>query len=150
TSLASPVGALPFIGRRRPSRVAEDRRGVLGLSAVWALSEYTRDSVLRIYPTVNAEVLHPIVAFPEGVQGKSPIARDGLRILTVTRLEWVKNLDTLLEGFARFRQRSDPHAKLHVVGTGSALPALKELALAMGLGASVTFHGFLGDLELAE
>jgi len=150
TSLASPVGALPFIGRRRPSRVAEDRRGVLGLTAVWALSEYTRDSVLRIYPTVTAEVLHPIVRFPEGVQGKAPIARDGLRVLAVTRLEWVKNLDTLLEGFARFRQRSDPHAKLHVVGTGSALPALNELALALGLGNSVTFHGFLGERELGE
>ena len=150
TSLASPVGALPFIGRRRPSRVAEDRRGVLGLSAVWALSEYTRDSVLRIYPTVAAEVLHPIVGFPNGVQNKSPIARDGLRVLTVTRLEWVKNLDTLLEGFARFRQRTDPHAKLHVVGTGSALPALQELTVAMGLGNSVTFHGFVGERELDE
>jgi len=117
---------------------------------VWALSEYTRDSVLRIYPTVTAEVLHPIVGFPDRVVQKAPIARDGLRVLSVTRLEWVKNLDTLLDGFARFRQRSDPHAKLHIVGTGSALPALKELAGAMGLDSAVTFHGFLADRELDE
>jgi glycosyltransferase involved in cell wall biosynthesis len=150
TSLASPVGALPFIGRRRPSRVTEDRQGVLGLTAVWALSEYTRDSVLRIYPTVAAEVLPPIVRFAVPLASKSPLARDGLRVLTVTRLEWVKNLDTLLEGFARFRQRSDPHATLAVVGTGSALPALKELAREMGIESAVTFHGFLTDTELDE
>ncbi len=150
TSLASPVGALPFIGRRRPSRVSEDRRGVLGLTAVWALSEYTRDSVLRIYPTVSSEVLYPIVGFPRPLSGKSPLARNGLRVLTVTRLEWVKNLDTLLDGFARFRQRTDPHATLSVVGTGSALPALKELAREMGIASAVTFHGFLADAELDE
>ena len=91
---------------------------MLGLTAVWALSEYTRDSVLRIYPTVTAEVLPPIVRFTPPLASKSPLARDGLRVLTVTRLEWVKNLDTLLEGFARFRQRTDPHATLAIVGTG--------------------------------
>jgi glycosyltransferase involved in cell wall biosynthesis len=149
TSLASPIGALPFIGRRRPSQVAEDRQGVLGLSAVWALSEYTRDSVLRIYPSVTAEVLPPIVSFPEPLRSKEPIARAGLRVMTVTRLEWVKNLDTLLDGFARYRQRTDPHATLSVVGTGSALPSLKELAQGLGIGQAVTFHGFLSDAELA-
>jgi glycosyltransferase involved in cell wall biosynthesis len=150
TSLASPVGAWPFVGRRRPSRVAEDRAGVLGLTAVWALSEYTLDSVRRIYPTVSAEVLPPIVRFPEGIVTKAPIARDGLRVLCATRLEWVKNLDTLLEGFARFRQRTDPRATLSIVGTGSALPALKELARALGIEAGVRFHGFLSDPELDE
>ena len=150
TSLASPAGAWPLVGRRRASRVAEDRAGVLGLTAVWALSEYTRDSVRRIYPTVSAEVLPPIVRLPERPAQKSPLARDGLRILCATRLEWVKNLDTLFEGFARYRQRTDPRATLSVVGTGSALPALKEIAERLGIAAGVRFHGFLSDPELAE
>jgi len=139
-----------FIGRRRPSQVAEDRQGVLGLTAVWALSEYTRDSVLRIYPSVTAEVLPPIVRFPEPLRSKEPILRAGLRVMTVTRLEWVKNLDTLLDGFARYRQRTDPHATLSVVGTGSALPSLKERAQGLGIDQAVTFHGFLSDAELAS
>src|SRR4029077_10915151 len=101
-----------------------------------------------IYPTVTAEVLPPIVRFTPPLASKSPLARDGLRVLSVTRLEWVKNLDTLLEGFARFRQRTNPHATLAIVGTGSALPALKELAREMGVDAAVTFHGFLTDEEL--
>jgi glycosyltransferase involved in cell wall biosynthesis len=150
TSLASPAGAWPFVGRRRPSRVAEDRAGVLGLTAVWALSEYTRDSVRRIYPSMNAEVLPPIVRFTERSGPKAPIARDGLRIVCATRLEWVKNLDTLLEGFARFRQRTDPRATLSIVGTGSALPALKELARELGVESGVHFRGFLADRELEE
>ena len=61
-----------------------------------------------------------------------------------------QNLDTLLEGFARFRQRTDPRATLSIVGTGSALPALKELARALGIEAGVRFHGFLSDRELDE
>jgi glycosyltransferase involved in cell wall biosynthesis len=150
TSLASPVGAWPLVGRRRPSRVAADRAGVLGLSAVWALSEYTRDSVRRIYPSVNAEVLPPIVRFPEGVMSKGPLARDGLRILCATRLEWAKNLDTLIEGFSRYRQRTDPRATLSIVGTGAAFSALQELVAALGVGSGVRFCGFLSDAELAE
>ena len=150
TSLASPVGAWPLVGRRRASRVAADRAGVLGLTAVWALSEYTRESVQRIYPSVSAEVLPPIVRFPEHVVKKAPLARDGLRVLCATRLEWVKSLDTLIEGFARYRQRTDPHATLSIVGTGSALPALKELVVALGVASGVRFHGFLSDAELAE
>jgi glycosyltransferase involved in cell wall biosynthesis len=150
TSLASPAGAWPLVGRRRPSRVAQDRSGVLGLTAVWALSDYTRDSVQRIYPSVAAEVLPPIVRFPDGVVNKAPLARDGLRILCATRLEWVKNLDTLLEGFSRYRHRSDPRATLSIVGTGSALSSLKELASALGVASGVRFHGFLSDAELVE
>lgn len=150
SSLASPVGSWPFVGRRRPSRVEADRAGVLGLTAVWALSEYTRESVRRIYPSVGAEVLPPIVRFPSRVVGKAPLARDGLRILSAGRLEWLKNLDTLIEGFSRYRQRTDPRATLSIVGTGPALPALKQLAAAFGVASSVHFHGFLSDAELAE
>jgi glycosyltransferase involved in cell wall biosynthesis len=150
TSLASPAGLWPLVGRRRPSQVAADRAGVLGLTAVWALSEYTKESVRKIYPSVNADVLPPIVRFPERVVGKGPLARDGLRILCASRLEWVKNLDLLLEGFSRYRQRTDPRATLSIVGTGPALASLKELANAFGVGSAVRFHGFLPDAELAE
>lgn len=149
TSLASPVGAWPLVGRRRPSQVAADRAGVLGLSAVWALSDYTKESVQRIYPSAHAEVLPPIVRFPAGVVTKGPLARDGLRILCASRLEWVKNLDTLIEGFSRYRQRTDPRATLSIVGTGPALGSLKELAIAFGVASGVRFHGFLSDAELA-
>jgi glycosyltransferase involved in cell wall biosynthesis len=149
TSLNSPVGGLPFIGRRRPSRKAADRRGVSGLDAVWALSEYTRDSLGRIYPGVRADVIFPMVTFPERPARAPGMSRDGLRVLSVTRLQWEKNLDTLLDGFALY-QRSDPRATLDIVGTGPTLEPLRAMATTLGLTECVRFHGFLSDAALGE
>jgi glycosyltransferase involved in cell wall biosynthesis len=149
TSLNSPVGGLPFIGRRRPSRKAADRRGVAGLDAVWALSEYTRDSLGRIYPGVKADVIFPMVTFPERPARPPGMNREGLRVLSVTRLQWEKNLDTLLDGFALYRKR-DPRTTLDIVGTGPTLEPLRGMADQLGLAGCVRFHGFLSDAALGE
>ena len=148
TSLASSFGAWPLVGRRRPSRVEADRRGVSGLDTIWANSEYTRDAVQRIYGPRDCAVVYPFVDFPAAPPARCGVSRDGLRILCVTRLEWVKNLDTLLEGFARFRKRDDGRATLDIVGTGSVLPLLRSLAAELGVVDAVHFHGFLPDSEL--
>jgi glycosyltransferase involved in cell wall biosynthesis len=147
TSLHSWFGGLPFIGRRRPARLEEDRRGVSSLNAVWANSEYTRDNVRRIYGSVSADVVYPTVDFP-AARGRSGAPRDGLKILALTRLHWVKNLDSLIEGFAAFRARRDQSAELHLVGEGPARSSLEERVEALGLKEAVRFHGFLGDVEL--
>jgi glycosyltransferase involved in cell wall biosynthesis len=145
---ASPTGGMPLIGRRRPSRVFADVRGVSHLSALWANSEYTRDSVRRIYPSVQAEVVYPFVRFPPAPPRRSGKPRAELRILCVSRLEWLKNLDTLFDGFALFREKTAPRARLEVVGTGPAREALEKLARRLGLADAVHFHGFLPDPEL--
>lgn len=147
TSLHSWFGGLPFVGRRRASRLDEDRRGVCNLNAVWANSEYTRDNVRRIYGAVSADVVYPTVDFPAAV-GRSGISRGGLKILALTRLHWVKNLDTLIEGFATFRGRRDQRAELHLVGEGPARSSLEGRVAELGLKDAVRFHGFLGDAEL--
>jgi glycosyltransferase involved in cell wall biosynthesis len=149
TSLNSPVGGLPFIGRRRPSRKAADRAGVSGLDAVWALSEYTRNSLGRIYPGVKADVIFPMVTFPERPARAAGMNREGLRVLSVTRLQWEKNLDTLLDGFALYRT-GDPRATLDIVGTGPTLEPLRALASTLGIAEHVRFHGFLSDAALGE
>ncbi len=150
TSLASPIGGLPLVGRRRPSRREADRRGVAGLDALWALSEYTRDSVRRIYPGRDAEVIFPMVTFPERPRRRPGLVRDGIGVLSVTRLMWEKNLDTLLDGFALFRRRTDPRATLDIVGSGPARESLGEQVASLGLAGAVRFHGFLPEKELAE
>jgi glycosyltransferase involved in cell wall biosynthesis len=147
-SLASSFGLLPIVGRRRPSRVDADRRGVRGLDLIWANSEYTRDAVQRIYDRRDCEVVYPFVRFPASPPARSGVSRDGLRILCVTRLEWIKNLDTLLEGFARFRKRADGRATLDIVGTGPVLPLLRTFAAELGVVDAVKFHGYLPDSEL--
>jgi glycosyltransferase involved in cell wall biosynthesis len=147
-SFASPTSGMPLIGRRRPSRVFQDVRGVSHLSAVWANSQYTRDSVRRIYPSVEAEVVYPFVHFPPEPPRRSGKPHDGLRVLCVTRLEWIKNLDTLFEGFAHFKLKVDPGARLELVGTGPARDSLEKLAKRLRVESSVRFHGFLPDPEL--
>jgi glycosyltransferase involved in cell wall biosynthesis len=145
-SLNGWFGGLPLVGRRRPARLMADRRGIEGLDAVWANSEYTRDNVRRIYGPVPVDVVYPTVEPAEA--GRPGSSRDGLRILTLARLHAVKNLDTLIEGFAAFRATHDRRAELHVVGDGPRRHALEELVRGLDLGGAVTIHGFLADREL--
>jgi glycosyltransferase involved in cell wall biosynthesis len=150
TSMKSWFGALPFVGRRTPQKQELDRRGVRGLDAIWANSEFTRDNVRRVYGSLDVEVVYPMIDFPENTTERSGLPREGLEILTLTRLEWIKNLDTLLEGFAAFRRRDDPSARLHVVGVGPAAEPLREQAERLGVGAAVRLYGFLGEPEIAK
>jgi glycosyltransferase involved in cell wall biosynthesis len=148
TSLDSWFGRLPVIGRRRPARLEADRQGVSALSAVWANSEFTRDNVRRIYGSVPAEVVYPTVELPNpGTRTGSP--REGLKVLTLTRLHRIKNLDTLLEGFARYRARGDQRAELHVVGDGPLRARLEGDVARLGLEKCAHVHGFLAEPELA-
>ncbi|HEX6274491.1 MAG TPA: glycosyltransferase family 4 protein [Polyangiaceae bacterium] len=147
TSLNGWFGGLPLIGRRRPARLAADRLGVSRLDAIWANSEFTRDNVRRIYGSVSVDVVYPTVE-PPPVERRSGAARDGLRILTLTRLHAVKNLDTLIEGFAAFR-RTQPRAELHIVGDGPHKASLERLVAPLGLEGAVRIHGFLPDDDLA-
>ncbi|HEX6766793.1 MAG TPA: glycosyltransferase family 4 protein [Polyangiaceae bacterium] len=150
TSMKSWFGGLPIIGRRSPRRRELDRHGVRGLDAIWANSEYTRDNVRRVYGSLDVEVVYPTIDFPKDAAARAGLPRDGLEILTLTRLEWVKNLDTLLEGFAKFRARDDVRARLHIVGEGPAASSLRAQAARLGVGEAVHLHGFLSELELSS
>jgi glycosyltransferase involved in cell wall biosynthesis len=148
-SMKSWFGLLPLVGRRNARRKAADRRGIRGLGGIWANSEYTRDNVRCVYGELDVEVVYPMIDFPSTV-ARSGLPRGGLTILTLTRLEWVKNLDTLLEGFARFRERDDPRSELHIVGEGPVKRPLAELARRLGLSRAVHFHGFLSEARVSE
>ena len=63
-----------------------------------------------------------------------------IRLIIVCRQEEGKGTDTLLESLPEVA-RALPLVQLDVVGTGSALPALKDLAARLGVAERVTFHG---------
>jgi glycosyltransferase involved in cell wall biosynthesis len=149
-SLRSWFGAVPLFGRRSARRKAVDRRGIQGLHAIWANSEYTRDTVIRAYGASGVEVVYPMVDVPAVTSERSGLPRESLRILTLTRLEWVKNLDTLLEGFARFRLRDDPRAELHFVGEGPAEKSLRKQTKRLGVETAVHLHGFLDESRVLD
>ncbi|HQR29056.1 MAG TPA: glycosyltransferase family 4 protein [Anaeromyxobacteraceae bacterium] len=127
-----------------------DVASVSRLDAIFAISAFSRDNARRIYGRCSDVVVPPMVAFPAGVPPRSGLGRSGLRVLVHSRLERVKNVDTVLRGFARFRERADPAARLHVVGEGAHRPRLEALAVELGLGSSARFHGFLPDADLAR
>lgn len=78
------------------------------------------------------------------------------RILFVGRLEKMKGVDVLLTAFAAARHklrdtniaRSSKLEALHVVGSGSRLPALERLARKLGLLDCVVFLGKLDGIDL--
>jgi glycosyltransferase involved in cell wall biosynthesis len=118
------------------------------LDEVYAISAFSRDNVRRIYGRCREEVIPPIVRFPGIVPHRSGLDRSGLKILVHSRLEQPKNIDTVLRGFAQFRQRVCPTAELHVVGNGTYRPRLESVARQLCPTDAVHFHGYLGDAQV--
>jgi glycosyltransferase involved in cell wall biosynthesis len=125
-----------------------DRKYTGQIEIICANSEYTRDNVRRVYGRSDAQVVYPIVRFPARGRSRSGLDRSrGLQILAHARLDAIKNQEHVLRGFALYRARARD-AQLHVVGVGDEGRRLRRLALRLGLGRSVRFHGFLPGAEL--
>ena len=63
-----------------------------------------------------------------------------LKLITVARQEPSKNTDRLIKALGIVREHY-PETTLDVVGDGSCLPALRQLAAELNLADAVTFHG---------
>lgn len=66
-----------------------------------------------------------------------------LRLVTVGRMEPVKNTAIILQAVAQLRSSFRPGLHLDLVGDGTTLASLKAQATALGLNDLVTFHGNL-------
>ncbi len=78
------------------------------------------------------------------VPGDTPLAPVPT-LVSIGRLDPIKNLDVLLEAFAIAR-RSVPDLRLELAGPGED-GALREQAARLGITAAVTFHGFVSTQE---
>lgn len=119
-----------------------DLQGVAGIDRIVSNSAFTRDNARRIYGRGGGDVLYPIVRFPGSARARTGIDRSGPGILVLSRLEIVKNVDTVIRGFAAFHG-SRPSAVLHVVGEGADRTSLEDLAGRLLPPGAVHFHGFL-------
>ena len=70
------------------------------------------------------------------------IPDDATVLLYVGRVAFEKNIEFLMESFARVRRRA-PAAKLVIAGEGPALAELKRRAGRLGLAADILFIGYL-------
>jgi glycosyltransferase involved in cell wall biosynthesis len=133
--------------RSRSELIAFDLENTRKLDAIYAISEYSRDNVRRVYGRDDAGVIYPVVRFPPPRPHRSGLDRRGLQVLTHSRLETTKNVDTVIRGFARFVARQ-PESQLHVVGEGAQRANLEKLARTLQISQSVRFHGYLPEKEL--
>ena len=134
-------------GTSRAKLIAFDLENTRKLDAIYAISEFARDSVRRVYGRDDTGIICPVVRFPVPRQHRSGLDRRGLQVLTHSRLETTKNVDTVIRGFAAFAAQR-PGARLHVVGEGTQRANLERLAHKLGIASVVRFHGYLPDREL--
>lgn len=126
---------------------AFDIEQVARLDHVYAISEFSRDNARRIYGRCADDPVYPIVRFPDGGRSRAGLDRQRLGVLVHSRIETLKNIDTVIRGFAQFCAVSnDTH--LHVVGDGPARASLQALATELLPVSAFTFHGYLPDAEL--
>ncbi len=131
---------------RREFDLAQSRN----LDSIFAISEFSRENAKRIYGRCNDEVVYPIVRFSESPRARRGLDRSGLKVLVHSRLEAMKNIDTVLRGFARFKALRCPGAQLHIVGDGPERARLSALALALLPQGGVQFHGYLPQEALQK
>jgi glycosyltransferase involved in cell wall biosynthesis len=118
------------------------------LDSIFAISEFSRDNARKIYGRCNEEVVYPAVRFTGPSRSRRGLDRSGLKVLVHSRIEAYKNIDTVMRGFRRFRDRIGSGAELHIVGEGPEKPRLQALAGDLFPGGGATFHGYLPQEEL--
>lgn len=120
-------------------------RSVAGASArVTAVSSWLAARAAALAPALDAPSVAPM---PVNTQLFAPRGqREDGRLLFVGRLNAQKGLDTLLRALPGASGR----LHLDVVGEGADAPALRALAVALGLGERVRWLGVLDQVALAE
>ena len=125
-----------------------DRIAVAQLSCVIGDSIFAGELVRRVYGRAVDAVVYPTVPLIEPARRAAGMEGDGLRVLVHGRLEVLKNVETVLLGFAAFNERHSGRHELHVVGRGPDAERLQTLARSRGLEHAVHFHGFLDQPTL--
>ena len=127
-----------------------DAAAVARLSCVIGDSGFAAELVRRVYGRTADAVVYPTVPLIDPPRRSTGMDSGGLRVLVHARLELVKNVETVIRGFAAFRERHPGVHELHVVGRGPDGARLHEIARQGrgGLGQAVRFHGFLEQRSL--
>jgi glycosyltransferase involved in cell wall biosynthesis len=131
---------------------AADVDAVRQMNRVVANSRYAAACVQRVYGRSPDAVIHPTVPAPQqSMRHRAGIDRSGggLRVLAHSRLELLKNVETVLRGYFLFAELHPGAHQLHVVGSGPDETRLRAIARASSLGDTVHFHGFVDDDTMA-
>lgn len=144
--------------RRRFQRLSRiEARNARSASTVVCTSKYSAGQAIRLYGLredrvrVVPEGIH--TARWSGVAGRASAGRSetdgGPVVLSVARQYRRKNTRSLLRAFARLLE-GHPRSALRIVGEGPELPALRALAVELGIRESVEFVGSLTGLDALQ
>lgn len=116
-------------------------------------SEYLRGECRREF-NVRADIARMGGLTSNNAFRPRPVTTE-LRMFSVSRIESNKRIDWILRALHQLERDSPPLSaridwKLDVVGKGSALEPMQQLAGELGLADRVRFHGYLRDEELAR
>jgi glycosyltransferase involved in cell wall biosynthesis len=116
-------------------------------------SEYLRGECRREF-NVRADIARMGGLTSANAFRPRPVKNE-LRMLSVSRIETNKRIDWILRSLEQLEHESPVLSArvnwhLDVVGKGSALEAMQQLATNLGLAERVHFHGYLSDAELAK
>lgn len=83
-----------------------------------------------------------------------PVAQQ-LRMFSVCRIEANKRIDWIIRSLAELERDETPLSSridwhLDLAGSGSLIPALRQMAETLGIGARIHFHGFVPDENLEQ
>jgi glycosyltransferase involved in cell wall biosynthesis len=104
---------------------------------------FPRDRITVVYPGVELERFRPLPSGP--VDGESRPY-----VLCVAGADPTKNVETLVEAFARLPQPMRAAYDLILVGDFRRRPELREQAVRHGIGAQTVFTGVVSDDRLIE
>jgi glycosyltransferase involved in cell wall biosynthesis len=116
-------------------------------------SEYLRGECSREFH-VRADIARMGGLTSKNAFCPRPVTNE-LRMLSVSRIEPNKRIDWILRALHKLERDSPPLSarvdwQLDVVGKGSALEAMRQLAGELRLAERVRFHGYVSDEELAR
>lgn len=131
-----------------------ERRALRQADAVLAISDYTRDELIRRNELTPAKVkLFPCALDPywtanaaDEQQQEPPLL---LTVSRLTRSDAYKGIDSVIESLPKVIRECGA-VDYRVVGSGDDLPRLRALAERLGVADYVTFTGRLGDEALQQ
>lgn len=135
-------------------------RSMLGKAAVLvAISRWTAELARGVLDLLDLDIPIETVVLgttpsqfrpgidPRAVRAKYGLDGAGPWLLTVSRLEWHKGIDTVMKALSAVRA-AHPRTRYAIAGSGDRLPQLERLKQELGLGDAVRFLGAVPDEEL--
>ncbi|MCD6310295.1 MAG: glycosyltransferase family 4 protein [Candidatus Eremiobacteraeota bacterium] len=153
TDTHTTKGNLPVLDDHQKQLKKWDQIAFSMMDKIIANSNFTAGNTRAIYPNKDIKVAYMGFHEERARYNPSPGSSEILKILTVNRLFYHKNVQGVIKAYSGFKKiNPDLFAKtvLQVVGTGPYEENLKLLSRELGVNDKVEFTGFVGDEILPE